>query len=183
MRIHPYGEERKPVVIMLPGSFCNADTMANIITKLENEFRILAVDYNGQYAGSERNFTSRSGEAAEILLYLREHAVPSAALIYGQSMGCEIGMELLSQMKKNGIPVGAAFFDGGPFLRFPKVVSKLLGNKFKTVVGNLRGKTLEGAFQEPTIVKIFRRKAGALRQPAGTDLSERRLYQRRNAGT
>ena len=62
MRFHPYGEEQKPVVIMLPGSFCNADTMANIITKLEIEFRILAVDYNGQYAGSERPFTSRSGD-------------------------------------------------------------------------------------------------------------------------
>ena len=46
MRFHPYGEEQKPVIIMLPGSFCNADTMANIITKLESEFRILAVDYN-----------------------------------------------------------------------------------------------------------------------------------------
>ena len=154
MRFHPYGEEQKPVIIMLPGSFCNADTMANIITKLESEFRILAVDYNGQYAGSERPFTSRSGEAAEILLYLREHAISSVALIYGQSMGGEMGMELLSQLKKNGITVGAAFFDGGPFLRFPKAVSKLLGNKFKTIVGNLRGKTLEEALQEPTIVKF-----------------------------
>lgn len=51
---------------MLPGSFCNADTMANIITVLSPEYHILAVDYNGQYAGSEKPFTSRSGEAEEI---------------------------------------------------------------------------------------------------------------------
>ena len=154
MKIHTYGEKDAPVVIMLPGSFCNADTMVNIITKLESEFRILAVDYNGQYAGCERPFTSRSGEATEILLYLREHAISSVAWIYGQSMGGEMGMELLSQLKKNGISAGAAFFDGGPFLRFPKVVSKLLGNKFKTIIGNLRGKTLEDALREPTIVKF-----------------------------
>ncbi len=49
MRIHTCGEERAPVVIMLPGSFCNADTMMNIIMGLEAEFHILAVDYNGQY--------------------------------------------------------------------------------------------------------------------------------------
>ena len=63
MRIHTYGDERAPMVIMLPGSFCNADTMANIITELQAQFRILAVDYNEQYAGSGKPFTSRCGEA------------------------------------------------------------------------------------------------------------------------
>ena len=154
MRIHLYGEIHSPVIIMLPGSFCSADSMTNIITQLETEFQILAVDYNGQYAGSDKPFTSRSGEAEEIIRYLREHNIPAVALVYGQSMGGEMGMELLSQLRKNGIPVNAAFFDGGPFLRFPKVISKLLGNKFKTIVGNLRGKTLEEALREPTIVKF-----------------------------
>jgi len=154
MRIQHYGEENAPVMIMLPGSFCNADTVANIISKLEAEFRILAVDYNGQYAGSEKSFTSRSGEAGEIIRYLRGHSISSVALVYGQSMGGEMGMELIAQCMKNGIAVHAAFFDGGPFLHFPKFVSRLLGNKFKTIVGNLRGKTLEEALREPTIVKF-----------------------------
>ena len=154
MRIHTYGAENAPVVVMLPGSFCNADTMANIIGRLEREFYILAVDYNGQYAGSEKPFTSRRGEAEEIIRYIQGHAISSVALVYGQSMGGEMGMELLVQLKKNGITAGAAFFDGGPFLRFPKAVSKLLGSKFKTIVGNLRGKTLEEALKEPTIVKF-----------------------------
>ena len=63
MRIHTCGVESRPVIIMLPGSFCNADTMANIITRLKPEFHILAVDYSGQYAGSETPFTSRAGES------------------------------------------------------------------------------------------------------------------------
>lgn len=62
MRIHTYGEKDAPPIIMLPGSFCNADTMGNIITRLKRDFYILAVDYNGQYAGSEKPFTSRRGE-------------------------------------------------------------------------------------------------------------------------
>ena len=154
MRIHTYGDERAPAVIMLPGSFCNADTMANISDRLKDEFRILAVDYNGQYEGSEKPFTSRSGEAEEIVRYLEDRGVSSVALVYGQSMGAEMGMELIRQLKKNGIAVKAAFFDGGPFLSFPKFFSRFLGNKFKTIVGNLRGKTLEEALQEPTIVKF-----------------------------
>ena len=79
---------------------------------LEAEFHILAVDYNGQYAGSEMPFTSRRGEAEEIIRYLREYAISSVALVYGQSMGGEMGMELISQMQKGGIAIGAAFFDG-----------------------------------------------------------------------
>jgi len=154
VRIHTYGEKDAPVIIMLPGSFCNADTMANIIARLKRDFHILAVDYNGQYAGSEKPFTSRHGEMEEVIRYLREQSMTSVALVYGQSMGGEMGMELLSQLKKNGFQVRAAFFDGGPFLHFPKFVSRFLGNKFKTIVGNLRGKTLEEALREPTIVKF-----------------------------
>ena len=89
-----------------------------------------------------------------IIRYLQKHGISSVALVYGQSMGGEMGMELLSQLHQKGIPVGAAFFDGGPFLRFPKVVSRLLGNKFKSIVGNLRGRTPEEALQDPTIVKF-----------------------------
>lgn len=78
MRIHTYGEENGQVMIMLPGSFCNADTMANIIEKQKEEFRVLAVDYNGQYAGSSRAFTSRAGEAEEIVRYLQEQSISSS---------------------------------------------------------------------------------------------------------
>jgi hypothetical protein len=154
MRIHDDGVKSAPIMIMLPGSFCNADSMANIISRLETEFRILAVDYSGQYAESEKPFTSRAGEAEEIIRYLQTHAIFSVALVYGQSMGGEMGMELIAQCRKNGIAVHAAFLDGGPFLCFPKIVSRLLGKKFKTIVGNLRGKTLEEALREPTIVKF-----------------------------
>ena len=91
MRIHPYGDEQRPVIIMLPGSFCNADTMANIISRLKSEFRILAVDYNGQYEGSEKPFTSRLGEAEEIIRYLREQAISSVALVYGSPWAARWG--------------------------------------------------------------------------------------------
>ena len=57
MKIHSYGNEHAPTIIMLPGSFCNADTMANIINVLSPQYHILAADYNGQYAGSEKPFT------------------------------------------------------------------------------------------------------------------------------
>ena len=34
MRIHSYGMEGTPAIIMLPGSFCNADTMADRVLEL-----------------------------------------------------------------------------------------------------------------------------------------------------
>ena len=56
MRIHTCGVEGRPVIIMLPGSFCNADTMADIITRLKPEFHILAVDYSGQYRKLQKSY-------------------------------------------------------------------------------------------------------------------------------
>lgn len=82
------------------------------------------------------------------------HGIREVRLVYGQSMGGKMGMELIHQLEKTGIPVYVGFFDGGPFLTFPKFVSRILGNKFKTIIGNLRGKTLEEALREPTIVKF-----------------------------
>ena len=38
MRIHSVGEVNRPAIVMLPGSFCNADTMENIIQELKGEF-------------------------------------------------------------------------------------------------------------------------------------------------
>ncbi len=154
MRVHSFGENNVPIIIMLPGSFCNADTMDNIIRKMETEFHVLAVDYNGQYKGSEKPFTSRQEEAEEIVRYLEDNGIDSIDLVYVQSMGAEIGMELIHQLERKGIPVKAAFFDGGPFMRFPKFVSKMLGNKFKKIIGNLRGKTLEEVLTAPTLVKF-----------------------------
>lgn len=40
---------------MLPGSFCNADTMNNLIEKLKDEFNILAVDYKASMKAVQRN--------------------------------------------------------------------------------------------------------------------------------
>jgi len=76
MRVHTYGEERAPVVIMLPGSFCNADTLMNIIMELEAEFHILAVDYNGQYAGYAQTSWVKDDGISTIGIALQEE-VPS----------------------------------------------------------------------------------------------------------
>ncbi len=117
MKIHTFGEKHAPVVIMLPGSFCNADTMEKIISILEAEFYILAVDYNGQYAGSEKPFTSRAGEAEEIIRCLQERSISSVALVYGQSMGGEMGMELLRQREGRGRLRPKAEKHGCPIIR------------------------------------------------------------------
>ncbi len=66
MRIHTYGEGNDLVMIMLPSSFCNADTTVNILSKREAEFRVPAVEYNGQYPGGEKPFTSDSSDKLDI---------------------------------------------------------------------------------------------------------------------
>ena len=86
MRIHTCGEERVPVVIMLPGSFCNADTMMNIIMGLEAEFHILAVDYNGQYPYAQYRLVSGYGHVGYPGEHPEEYCGWLSALARGEAL-------------------------------------------------------------------------------------------------
>lgn len=68
MIFHTFGNPENPVVIMLAGSFCPAESLEIIYTDLKSDYYIIAPTYNGCYANSKA-FTSRQGEAAEICTY------------------------------------------------------------------------------------------------------------------
>ena len=104
---------------MLAGSFCPPESMESLYTILKDDFFIIAPNYNGQYEGS-KDFTSRKGEASEIKQYLADCGVTCVRMIYGQSMGCEIGIELMSQLITAGIKVENSFWDGAPCIKLSK---------------------------------------------------------------
>jgi O-methyltransferase involved in polyketide biosynthesis len=55
-------------------------------------FYIIATDYNG-YDGNS-TFSTRKGEANGIVQYLKEQGITRIKMVYGQSMGAEIAIEL-----------------------------------------------------------------------------------------
>jgi pimeloyl-ACP methyl ester carboxylesterase len=105
-------------MVMLPGSLCPSSSMSYLYESWKEYFYIIAVDYNGYDENS--TFSTRQQEARGIVLYLKEQGITRIKMVYGQSMGAEIAIELVHQLLDAGITVDKAFFDGAPCIKLPK---------------------------------------------------------------
>ncbi len=65
-------------------------------------------------------------------------------MVYGQSMGAEIGIELLHQMLEKGISADKAFFDGAPCITLSKAYKAFMYFKFKIMINMARKKGVDG---------------------------------------
>lgn len=142
MRFHVFGNKSHPAIIMLPGSFCPAASMAYLYEKLKNEYYIIAPDYNGHYEDSVA-FTTRKDEASEIKNYIQQNNLTSLHMIYGQSMGAEIAIELTKQLFEENIMIKDLVLDGAPCIKLSKLYKAFMYFKFKTMIKMLRGKSVE----------------------------------------
>lgn len=161
MRFDVYGEDSKPVVVMLAGSFCGGQCLDYLYDKLKG-YRIIVPTYNGHYEGS-KDFTSRAGEASEICERLIGLGILDIQMIYGQSMGAEVGMELYRQVSAAGISVQSLFFDGAPMIKLSPAYKAFMKFKFASMIKMFKGKTADEALKAPIIKKIVGAKAEQLR--------------------
>lgn len=145
MKFYTYGNNSNPLIVMLPGSFCPAKALQYLYSRLQSDFYVCVVEYNGHYAGS--TFTSRQNEAREVVQYLLKENLTEINMIYGQSMGAEIGIELMHQLLQKGIHVGRAFFDGAPCIRFSKPYKAFMNMKFRKLIHMIRDKSADDVLQ------------------------------------
>lgn len=141
MKFYEYGEKNEQVIVMLTGSFCPAGALEYLYKDLADEYHVILPEYNGHYEGS--TFTTRQDEAEEIRKYLKEKGIDSVCMVYGQSMGSEVGMELTSQLIKAGVKVGCCFFDGAPMIKLSKPYRMFMYFKFRTMIRMMKDKTID----------------------------------------
>lgn len=142
MKFYSYGNRNDPVMIMLTSSFCTAESLEYLYSDLAQDYFIVVPEYTGHYEGSE-DFKSRLTEAKEIVNYLKENSIDHVCLIYGQSMGAEIGMEVINQLLRNDIEMESAFFDGGTFLKQPKLYKAFMNFKYKSMMNKMRNQSVD----------------------------------------
>ena len=162
MKFHVFGDKRNPVMIMLPGSFCSAASMDYLYEKLKSDFYIIVPDYNGHYKDSVA-FTTRKDEASEIKKYIQQNNLTSLHVIYGQSMGAEIAIELADQLLGDNILVKDLVFDGAPCVKLSQVYKGFMYLKFKTLINMLRGKNIEEVLQWKFLDKFTNGDTASLR--------------------
>jgi pimeloyl-ACP methyl ester carboxylesterase len=152
MKFHTFGNEENPVMLMLPGSFCPSSSMSYLYDSWKEYFYIIAPDYNGHYENS--TFSTRKQEAGEIVEYVKEHGLTQIKMVYGQSMGAEIAIELVYQLLDAGIAVDKAFFDGAPCIKLSKAYKAFMYFKFRTLVRMLWDKNIDDVMNMKLIKQL-----------------------------
>lgn len=163
MKLHLFGKADAPLIVMLPGSFCPGETMAYLYTLLQTEYRICTVTYNGHHQGG-KPFTTRQQEAGEIAEGLKEHGVSHIAMVYGQSMGSEVGAELIRQLPEFGITYGCAFFDGAPMIRLSKPYKAFMRFKFGMILRLIRNGRIDRILNMGIVKSMTAGDGGSLRK-------------------
>lgn len=161
MKFYTHGDPARPLIVMLPGFFCPAKALDYVYDKLVERFYVIVAEYNGHYPGS--TFTTRQGEAAEVVAYLQEQGISTVKMIFGQSMGGEVAMELLRQLLDTDIAVENVFMDGAPCIRLSKPCRAFMYFKFKRFIHLMRDKTPEDVLKWKFLKKLARGDTESLR--------------------
>lgn len=148
MKFDVFGKKENPVIVMLTGSFFPGEGLEYLYSKLSKEFYIIVPTYNGVYKDST-NFTTRQNEAKEIVDYIIKKNIYVFRMIYGQSMGSEIGAELTKQLIDKGVKIERIFFDGAPMIRLSKAYKAFMYFKFKSMINLLKDKDVDEAIHMP----------------------------------
>lgn len=161
MQFKVLGEKGNPVVVMLTGSFCPGECLDYLYLRMK-KYHVIVPTYNGHYKDS-KDFTTRENEAREIREYLHELGVEQLHMIYGQSMGTEIGMELYRQLFDEGIEVSNLFFDGAPMIRLSRAYKAFMRFKFAAMIKLFRDKSIDEAMNVKFLKKFAGNKINSLK--------------------
>ena len=88
MKIYSFGDEKAPVIMLLPGTCCHwKGNFGHIIPLLERDFRVLCVSYDGFDETEQTEFPSMLEETAKIEDYIKTHCGGHIRAAYGCSLG------------------------------------------------------------------------------------------------
>ena len=88
MKIYSFGDERSPVLLLLPGTCCHwKGNFGHVIPLLERDFRVLCVSYDGFDETERTEFPTMLEETAKIEEYIKTHCGGHIRAAYGCSLG------------------------------------------------------------------------------------------------
>lgn len=154
MKFEIIGNLNNPLIMMLTGSFYPSSGLKYLYEKLKDDYCLILPEYNGHYENS--TFTTRQNEAKELIEYIQKQNVHTIKMIYGQSMGAEIAIELFKQLEKTNISVECCFLDGAPCIKLPNFYKKIMYFKFNQILKMMKKKDVDQILNMKLIKKIAR---------------------------
>ena len=88
MKVHSFGAENAPVILLLPGTCCHwKGNFGRVIPLLSDSYRVLCVSYDGFDETEHAEFPTMLEETAKIEAYISEHCGRHIRAAYGCSLG------------------------------------------------------------------------------------------------
>ncbi|MBP5322894.1 MAG: alpha/beta hydrolase [Bacteroidaceae bacterium] len=112
-----FGKEGAPTLLLIPGLGVSYEIFLPLISLLEKDFRIVAVQVDGFTLGRYTRFTSIDDEAKQVIFYVKESLNGHLDCAYGLSLGGKILSRIL---ERNEVTIDHAVLDAAPLLPLPK---------------------------------------------------------------
>lgn len=91
MKVYEFGEQGKPVLMLLPGTGCYwRSNFGKVIEPLAETFRVACVSYDGFDETEQTQFPTMIEETAKIEEYIKEHYDGKICAVYGSTPGREV---------------------------------------------------------------------------------------------
>lgn len=88
MRIYSFGSENAPVVVLLPGTFCDwRSNFGHVVPLLSDDYRVLCVSYDGFDENETSEFHTMTDECEKIEEYIKANCGGRVRAVYGCSLG------------------------------------------------------------------------------------------------
>lgn len=88
MKIYEFGEENRPIILLLPGTCCYwRANFGGVIEGLSEKFRVACVSYDGFDETEPTEFSSMTEETEKIENYIKAHYDGRICAAYGCSLG------------------------------------------------------------------------------------------------
>lgn len=100
MHIHEFGDKKKPVILLLPGTMCYwKGNFGGVIDELSKDFLVAVVAYTGFDEADNESYISTMHEIEKIEKYIIEHYQGAILAAYGCSLGGSFVAHLVSRRK------------------------------------------------------------------------------------
>ena len=100
MKVYEFGEQGKPVLMLLPGTGCYwRSNFGKVIEPLAETFRVACVSYDGFDETEQTQFPTMIEETAKIEEYIKKHYDGKICAAYG----CSLGGSFVGLMAARGV--------------------------------------------------------------------------------
>lgn len=131
MHIHEYGDDRKPILVLLHGMLVPHTVFDEHVARFQERYHVLVPVLDGHDGNPLNDFTTAEQQAQRILDHIRAGGYTSIFAVCGVSLGGVIAYEL---WKASTLPIRHLLLDGAPLCGSPLWLSAMMTRKYVQIV-------------------------------------------------